>query len=138
MAKKLLITIITVLIVGAFFALDRVRSFNPSYEKIANQITLDTGHSLKEKYDLYTIGIGGGMIDDIKHMDISLRSISIPSIDEARELILSCIDIYLDRINSTEEVRNYLHCYPFKEDNISVRIFLEGKMKINSKLGVFL
>ena len=127
MIKRVLAALIILLIVGGFFLLDRKQAMNPHYEVIANQITLDTAKRLKERYGLNAVGIGGGMMDDIKKMNLSLRSTKSLSIDEGRELILSCIDTYLDQVNSNEKVRPFLNIYPFAENNVGVTIFVDRR-----------
>ncbi len=127
MIKKVLVALVVLVVVGGFFLLDRKQAMNPHYEVIANQITLDTAKLLRERYGLNAVGIGGGMMDDIKKMNLSLQSTKLLSIDEGRELILSCIDTYLDQINSNEKVRPFLNVYPFSENNIGVTIFVDRR-----------
>ena len=43
-------------------------------------------------------------------------------ISEARHLVIDCIDIYLKEINGSEEIRPYLHNYPFTVENIEIII----------------
>jgi len=46
------------------------------------------------------------------------------NIDQARELLLSAGILYLTTINENERIRNFLETYPFKLENIEIRIFL--------------
>src|SRR5690349_3160899 len=46
------------------------------------------------------------------------------NIDQARELLLSAANLYLATINENEKIRNFLETYPFKPENIEIRIFL--------------
>ena len=49
------------------------------------------------------------------------------NIDQARELLLSAGNLYLTTINENERVRNFLETYPFKPENIEIRIFLYNR-----------
>ncbi|MCB1107562.1 MAG: hypothetical protein KDK76_05660 [Chlamydiia bacterium] len=136
MSKKVIVICLCIAITSAFFILDWKKSLNPDYEKIANQITLDTGRIIGEKCGLYPIGLGGSMMDNIKKMNLSLRSPKPLTIDEGRTLIVLCIDTYLDQINKNEQVRPYLNHYPFEASNIEINIFTDKIEKGESTLNL--
>jgi len=46
------------------------------------------------------------------------------NIDQARELLLSAANLYLATINENERILSLLETYPFKPENIEIRIFL--------------
>jgi hypothetical protein len=135
MIKKMLVVLVVLLVVGGFFLLDRKQTINPHYEVIANHITLDTAELLKERYGLNVIGIGGGMMDDIKKMNLSLQSRKPLSINEGRDFIVMCIDTYLDQINSNKKVRPFLNAYPFTIENIEIKIFIDREEGENLAIG---
>jgi hypothetical protein len=43
--------------------------------------------------------------------------------EEARKLIISCLDDYLAVVNKDEDIRSYLKNYPFTPKNIDLGIF---------------
>lgn len=135
MIKKILFVGVALAIIAGFFLLDRHKAHYPHYERIANQITLDTAALLKENCGVNAIGLGGGMMDNIKSMSLSLQTIRSLSIEEGRELIISCIDVYLDQINSSEKVRPFLNVYPFTENNVRVAIFVDGNDMGSEQVG---
>jgi hypothetical protein len=83
------------------------------YEKIADAITEKTAKKLKEQKNLCLVGTGGGMMHDIYGMDMSFDYYQEVDLKTARELIVYAVSEYLLAINSNEEVRPYLHNYPF-------------------------
>ena len=58
------------------------------------------------------------MPDDIRILDIDFDSNRYVDISQARELMVSCSQEFLDQINSDEQIRPYLHNYPFTANNI--------------------
>jgi hypothetical protein len=98
-------------------------SFEQNYEKIADAITNKTAEKFKREKALYLIGIGGGMMDDIKMMSMDFNYYREVDFDAARALLVYCVEEYLAAINGSEEVRPYLHNYPFTAKNIEIRLY---------------
>ncbi|VHO02453.1 hypothetical protein [Candidatus Rhabdochlamydia sp. T3358] len=96
----------------------------PDYEKIADDITEKTAQKLKEKKNLYLIGTGGRMMNDIQAMHMSFHFYQEVDLKEARELVVYAVNEYLLDINNNEEIRPYLHEYPFTAQNVEIRIFI--------------
>jgi len=96
----------------------------PEYEKIANRITHQVAAKLKKEKDLQPVGTGGGMMHDIYMMALSFDYEKEVDLSKARELLVYVVDNYLSAINSNEEVRPYLHDYPFTAKNIQIRIWV--------------
>ncbi len=98
----------------------------PHYEKIADAITANTAKKLEEQKKLYLIGTGGRMMHDIQAMHMNFQFFHEVDLEEARELIVYALREYLSDINNNEEVRPYLHNYPFTAKNVEIRIFISG------------
>jgi len=101
-------------------------SFSPSqdYEKIADKITEKIAKKLKAQKNLYLVGTGGQMMDDIQMMAMSFDYYQEVDLKIGRELIVHIINEYLLAINSNKEIRPYLHEYPFTAKNVEIRIFI--------------
>ena len=99
-------------------------SLLPDYEKIADKITEKTAKELKAQKNLYLVGTGGGMMDDIQMMAMSFDYYQEVDLKTGRELIVHVINEYLSAINSNKEIRPYLHEYPFTPKNIEIRIWV--------------
>jgi hypothetical protein len=93
----------------------------PEYEKIANRLTLRTVLKIEKETGLSLIGVGGGMMDDIQEMMIAFQYRQEVDFDTGRRLLVHAAEEYLKAINSSEEVRPYLHEYPFT--NVEVEIY---------------
>lgn len=99
------------------------------YEEIADKITANTAWKLEKEKNLLLIGTGGGMMHDIQAMHMSFQLFHEVSLEEARELVVYAMREYLSNINNSEEVRPYLHNYPFTEKNIEIMILIYGPDK---------
>lgn len=96
---------------------------SPKYVKMAHKITDKVGRKLKVEKNLKLVGTGGGMMGDIQAMHMSFHYYQEVDIKTARELLVYVIDEYLTAINSDENLRCYLHNYPFTTQNIEIRIW---------------
>jgi hypothetical protein len=94
------------------------------YEKIADEITERTAKELKAEKNLYLVGTGGQMMDDIQMMAMSFYYYQEVDLKAARELIVYVINKYLLAINSNKEIRPSLHEYPFTAKNVEIRIWV--------------
>ena len=97
---------------------------SPRYVKLAHEITEKTAKKLKAQKNLYLVGTGGQMMDDIQMMAMSFYYYQEVNLKTARELITYVINEYLSTINSNKEVKPYLHEYPFTAKNVEIRIWV--------------
>jgi len=95
-------------------------------EKIVNQITQETAKKLKEKKNLILIGTGGQMMHEIEMLAMSFNYYHEVNLEQARELLIYAINEYISDINNNQDVRPYLHEYPFTSKNAEIRIFIYG------------
>ena len=98
----------------------------PKYEKISDKITSKTAKKLSKKYQLDPIGSGGSMMHDVEMLALSFNCYRSLSINESRELVINCVNEYIKSINENENIRPYLHDYPFSAQNIQIKIFFFG------------
>lgn len=94
------------------------------YEKIADKITEKTARKLQKEKHLFLVGTGGQMMHDIQMMAMSFYFYQEVDLTTARELIVHVITEYLSDINNNEDVRPYLHEYPFTAKNVEIRIWI--------------
>ena len=97
---------------------------SPRYVKLAHEITEKAAKELKAQKNLYLIGTGGQMMDDIQMMAMSFDYYQEIDLKTARELIVHVINEYLLAINSNKEIKPYLHEYPFTAKNVEIRIWV--------------
>ncbi len=117
---------IMIIILSFLFGCSSLGYQSPRYVKLADAITANTAKKLEEQKKLYLIGTGGGMMHDIQAMHMSFQFFHEVDLEEARELIVYALREYLSDINNNEEVRPYLHNYPFTAKNVEIMIFVYG------------
>lgn len=82
------------------------------------------GKRIGKKYHMSQCGVGGGADPKIWLMSLSFQRFGSPlTEEEARKLIISCLNDYLGAVNNDESIRPYLKNYPFTSKNISLKIF---------------
>lgn len=96
----------------------------PDYEKMADEITEATARKLKLENNFSLVGTGGGMMDDIQMMAMSFHYYQEVDLTTGRELLVYVINEYLSAINGNENIKHYLHNYPFTVKNIEIRIWI--------------
>lgn len=99
----------------------------PTKQGLVNDVRKKTILQLKIEKGLYACGVGSRMMDQIKALALSFNYYKELDIEEARELLLSAGKVFLDNINSNERIRFYLYNYPFKPENIQIRIFIKNR-----------
>ena len=95
-------------------------------ERLANKITKQVAEKLKKDLDLYPCGSGGRMLDQIRVLSLSFRYYEPVDIETARKLLVTAVTEFINAVNANEEIRPYLHNYPFEAKNIIIRIFLQN------------
>ena len=99
---------------------------SPDYEEIADEITDKTARKLQKKTGLVLVGTGGQMMHDIQMMAMSFDLYHEIDLEKARELAVFSAEEYLKAINGNEEIRPYLHEYPFTAKNVEISIFIHN------------
>lgn len=97
-------------------------SSEPIHIKLANEITTEFSKKVRQTDNLILIGSGGAMMADIEKFSFYFEKIQSPSLSEARILIVRNIEKFLYSINNNEEIRYYMHEYPFNIKNIDFSI----------------
>ncbi|MFI0434549.1 MAG: hypothetical protein ACH350_02320 [Parachlamydiaceae bacterium] len=87
------------------------------------------GLKIGEKYGMTYSGAGGGAKSDgIWLMSLSLERKGDPlSENDARRLIIKCVNDFLAQVNSDEKLEPFLKNHPFKAANLALTIFNHNK-----------
>jgi hypothetical protein len=82
------------------------------------------GKSLGLKYHMRQSAIGIGGMDKVWLMSLAFDRYGEPlTEDEARKLIISCVDDFLEAVNKDENLKPFLKNYPFTAKNLELTIF---------------
>ena len=119
---------ITSFIVASFLALYPLQSeITPENEMIAHKISLETAKELHSRLNIEPIGVGGGMVGTIQTLSLSFRSYQILSLENARKLLIECVDTYLKKINTSSEVQPFLAEVPFTAHRVNLMFLVLEK-----------
>jgi hypothetical protein len=94
----------------------------PEYAGMARTLTAATAKKLKKQKNLLLAGTGGQMMDDIQMMMMDFDCYHEVTIEEARQLLVDAVEEYLFTINNNEQIRPFLHNYPFTAQNVEIAI----------------
>jgi hypothetical protein len=99
--------------------------FDSSYDyvKQADKISSKVTARLAKRHNMIACGGSGGMMDTVNHVGISFQKVGVFSKDEARKIVVDCVEELLRAFNEDEEIRPHLQNYPFTTNNIRVSIF---------------
>lgn len=114
------------------FSCISIYSFNFGFSQrtkmdiVSNKLTKRIGERLCKKHNMYMVGIGGGAPKGkIDHITVMFGRYQGPlNKDECRELMLDCKKVYLEEINSNDEIRPFLITYPYQPENIDLTILI--------------
>lgn len=116
------------------------RDERSEHVKIAEKLRGQISREIQQKFHVTQIGSGGGMRDTVNLICLAFdyRNPTMTQ-DEARELIVPILQLFLQRINENEEIRPYLKNYPFLIDNIEVSIIIhdyEGRILVDPSVAI--
>ena len=94
------------------------------YDVIADKLMKQSSKRLEKKYKLHRAGITGGMFGCIKLMGLSFQLSRPMNKDEARAMIVDCVQSFLEDVNKDKTIRKYLQVYPFDAEHIEVTIYM--------------
>ena len=82
------------------------------------------GPRLGKKYSMSLVGTGGGIREGIWLISMSFnRYDSFLSEEEARKMIINCVNDCLEAVNHDEDLKPFLKVYPFTAKNLDLTIY---------------
>ena len=82
---------------------------------------------LRDRHGVRLIGSGGNMMRDISILSFTFEVRGPLSVNEARQLALSCLDEIIEQINSDEAARPYLKKHPSDDENVELFLVIRGE-----------
>ncbi|MBI5346413.1 MAG: hypothetical protein HZB76_04655, partial [Chlamydiae bacterium] len=96
-------------------------------ERVEHEVTRKTVKEICQNKNLKFLGFGGGGPYDIRVLSLSFETCGKFNVEEARELLVYCVEQFLLNINSNEKIRPFLHNFPFTGKNIEIMLFFYNK-----------
>ena len=104
-------------------------------QQAVNEIRLIAAGKIKKKYGLLPFGTAGQMLNQIQMIGLSFQYRKPIDIVEGRKLLIGAANILLEEINASENVRPYLHHYPFELKDVLIEIFLRNPDDSHPEVG---
>ena len=95
----------------------------PNYEECTNLITENVISEFYKRYPITIHGFGGSAMDVVRELFLAFLTLKPFTLEEARELVINCTEIYLCNINSNQGLRPYLIEYPFPSSGIQLDFY---------------
>jgi len=121
MIAQLFIPFICIL---TFFGVPLKAQVTQDYVKIADDLLIKSSKRLAKKHGLRFCGISGGMMNCIKLMGVTYQLNRAMEKNEARTVVVNCVQEILADINQDESLRKDLQVYPFDAKHVKIVIFL--------------
>lgn len=112
------IFMIFLLYTSSLFAIQRP----VNYSRIIDKITNEFAKSVQNSDDLILIGSGGAFKGDIKEISLTFSINRSLNIETGRRLMVEKAEILLQMINDNNDVRPFLHNFPFTTKNLNLVI----------------
>ncbi|MCB1114726.1 MAG: hypothetical protein KDK62_08215 [Chlamydiia bacterium] len=130
--------IYTLLIAGMFsFLPSKYCNNEPHYIKLSDKIVKSYKKDIQKKYGLHATGGGGGFIDAINVVSITVVSEKPSNLADSRKQYVELVTDLLYRYNHSEEVRPFLGNYPFTAKNVRILVIYNSDPNIEVEDRVF-
>ena len=122
---KILLSIISVSFFLSFLISPAESPYQPPpYDKAVNALMKRASTRLAKRHNMNLVGIKEGMMDCIRKMGFRFQIFRKLEKNEARAILVDCIEDFLKDINQDESIRQYLEVYPFDIHHVDVIIFI--------------
>lgn len=107
-----------------------------SYDELAEREIFRFAKDVQKSDHLELIEYGGGFLDQINTLTIGFLSRENVNIDQARWMFVNYANMFIDRINCSNELRPYLAVYPFTIEQLKFSIIY--RPALNPELSPFI
>ncbi|MDP1607882.1 MAG: hypothetical protein Q8L98_01050 [Chlamydiales bacterium] len=101
-------------------------------QNLANSVRRSAAFKIKNETSLIPCGTGGQMMNQIQMLALSFFYYDLPTMEEARELVIYAAQKLANEINDEPKIHPYLYQYPFSPTHTEIYIFVQNKK--NSKI----
>ena len=102
-------------------------------DQVPSFITKIFSKKMYAEKGLVTIGTGGGAAKGsskgLTTLSVTMHCYQKVNIQQARNLLLECVDEYVIEINKHKEFKQYAYSFPFDVKNIEISLLFVDKMK---------
>jgi len=120
---KIVISLLLVAIFGLSMSFYFFESEPPEISDRAYHISYIRGlvaEKLAERYDMEVVSLRTNMREKVNLIFIGFKVDRVLTQDEAREMILDSVDVFVDEVNNYPEVHQYLQQVPFTREDVAL------------------
>lgn len=99
----------------------------PEYVLMAQKIRTDLGKKLSKRHGMRVIGTVGGMANCVNLIGLRFQLPGPQAKEKLREILVDCVEEFLQALNVDEKLRPHLKTYPFTAEGIDIAIFVVDK-----------
>jgi hypothetical protein len=93
--------------------------------KISGEIRAKAADKLIKKYDLMLVGTSAAMPGGvINNLGLVFHIHKVLTREQAREILVGCVEELISEVNMNKEIRPYLKNYPFTPKNITITLVI--------------
>ena len=118
---KMIILLISIGLLSTSFLFFKSKARD--YEDMAIEIRAQVGKNLSKKHKMKLIGLSAGLMGSVYILGFSFEIFHPLDRNEARRLIVDCVEELLTAVNNNKEIRPFLKNYPFTTKNVHILIF---------------
>jgi hypothetical protein len=111
----------------------------PEYVHMAQKIRSDLAKKLSKRHGMRAVGTIGGMARCVNIIGLRFEMRGPQTKEKLREILVDCVEEFLQALNSDEKLRPHLRTYPFKAEGINIAILIvdaTGEQMFDPEIGM--
>ena len=114
--------LLAILTLSLFAVFCNVHGSDANRDKLIKEVFNSVDQQMHEQYHSACFSRGGAMMTDIKSLKMSLWVQDSVTIDEARDIMVTFTELFLEAVNENPDLRPYLANFPFQPDNLGLMV----------------
>ena len=107
------------------------------YNKYMNEIKSDVARTLEKRHNMCLIGEGTGAMHCVEMLSLSFQINRILTKENARKIIVDCVNEFTKKVNAHVKIRPYLKTFPFEGAQVTIYITDKNRRNIyDPEIGV--
>jgi hypothetical protein len=84
-------------------------------------------NEMKAEFGLKVVGVGGGLMYGIERLNLSFQIYRDVTLEEARDILVGCVEIYCKNLDQDKKIRPYLAEYPFPVSRLELFFSIDSE-----------
>ncbi len=123
--KILLVLILALICIAPYYTFSSNPYKKMPYDQIVDDLITRSSKRLEKKHNMRLVGITEGMMGSVKLIGFSFQIFRQMKKNEARTMVVDCVQDLLADINQEEKIRPYLEVFPFDTNHVEIFLFID-------------